>query len=48
MLKNLETEKRLAATEAVRLISSGQTVGLGIGLTAAYAVQELGESLKTV
>lgn len=46
MLKNLETEKRLAAKEAVRLIGSGQTVGLGTGSTAAYAVYELGESVK--
>lgn len=46
MVKDLETEKRLAAKEAVKLIGSDCIIGLGTGSTAAYAVWELGEAVK--
>lgn len=46
MVKDLETEKRLAAKEAVKLIGNDRIVGLGSGSTAAYAVLELGEAVK--
>jgi len=46
MIKDLEIEKRLAAKEAVKFIGNDRIVGLGSGSTAAYAVRELGESVK--
>lgn len=46
MLKDLETEKRLAAQEAVKLVGDHRIVGLGSGSTAAYAVRELGKAVK--
>lgn len=46
MTKDLETEKRRAAIEAVKLIGDGMTIGLGTGSTAAYAVRELGAAVK--
>ena len=46
MPKNLETEKRFAAKEAVKFIGSDRIVGLGSGSTAAYAVRELGKAVK--
>lgn len=41
-----ETEKYLAATEAVKLITNNQIVGLGTGSTATYAIQEIGKLVK--
>ncbi|MCG2462706.1 ribose-5-phosphate isomerase RpiA [Flavobacteriaceae bacterium F89] len=40
-----ENEKRSAAIEAVKLIRSGMTIGLGSGSTAAYMIQELGKKI---
>ncbi len=42
---NLETKKRLAAAEAVKLVKDGMTVGLGSGSTSAYMVHQLGEKV---
>ena len=42
MSENLEHFKQLAALEAVKLIKSGMTVGLGTGSTAKYAILEIG------
>ncbi len=42
---NKENEKKLAAIEAVKLIESGMTIGLGSGSTAAYMIQELGKKV---
>jgi len=41
-----ENEKKLAAIEAVKLIRSGMTVGLGSGSTAAYMIKELGKKVS--
>lgn len=41
-----ETEKKLAALEAVKFIKSGQTIGLGTGSTVFYAVEKIGELVK--
>lgn len=41
-MSDRETEKRLAACHAARLVRDGMFVGLGTGTTAAYAVRELG------
>ena len=43
---NQENEKKLAAIEAVKLIRSGMTVGLGSGSTAAYMIEELGRKVS--
>ncbi|KAA2217405.1 ribose-5-phosphate isomerase RpiA [Maribacter flavus] len=43
---NLETEKRLAATEAVKFVKDGMTVGLGSGSTSAYMIRILGEKVE--
>jgi ribose 5-phosphate isomerase A len=40
---NLDQEKQLAARAAVKLVESGDVVGLGSGSTAAYAVRFLAE-----
>jgi ribose 5-phosphate isomerase A len=39
---NLEHFKEQAALEAVKLVKSGMTVGLGTGSTAKYAILEIG------
>lgn len=46
MPDKLENEKKLAATEAVKYIKDGMTVGLGTGSTAVYAVGAIGELVK--
>ncbi|MBC7567365.1 MAG: hypothetical protein H7223_10435 [Pedobacter sp.] len=43
---NVEKEKLLAASEAVKLIQNGQTIGLGTGSTVYYAIKEIGELVK--
>jgi ribose 5-phosphate isomerase A len=40
-------EKELAATEAVKYISSGMIVGLGTGSSAYYAIQQLAKLIET-
>ena len=42
-----DLEKQLAARHAVRLVQSGMRVGLGSGSTAAYAIQHLGERIRS-
>lgn len=46
MSENLEHFKNLAALEAVKLVKSGMTVGLGTGSTAKYAILEIGRLIK--
>ena len=46
MSKSIEFEKELAAKEAIKLLSDGQTVGLGSGSTASYAIREIGKLVK--
>lgn len=46
MIIDLESEKQLAAIEAVKLISNHQIVGLGTGSTAKYAIAAIGELVK--
>ncbi|GHB72119.1 ribose-5-phosphate isomerase RpiA [Persicitalea jodogahamensis] len=46
MNTSIEFEKKLAAKEAVKLLSDGQTVGLGSGSTAGYAIREIGKLVK--
>lgn len=46
MNKLIEHEKELAAKEAVKLLFNGQTVGLGSGSTASYAIREIGNLVK--
>jgi ribose 5-phosphate isomerase A len=46
-LPDADTLKRAAALEAVKLVRSGMTVGLGTGSTAVHAVTELGRLLAT-
>ncbi len=41
-----DREKQLAAEAAAELVTSGQTVGLGTGSTAAFAVRKLGERVR--
>ncbi len=41
-----EQEKKNAALKAVTYIKSGQTIGLGTGSTAYYAIQKVGELVK--
>ncbi len=43
----VEETKRRAALEAVKEVRSGFVVGLGSGSTAAYAIQALGEALRS-
>jgi len=40
-------EKKTAAIEAVKHVQDGFVVGLGSGSTAAYAIEALGERIKT-
>lgn len=44
---NQELLKKQAAERAVEYVSSGMVVGLGTGSTASYAVQRIGELLKS-
>jgi ribose 5-phosphate isomerase A len=46
-LRDADALKRAAALEAVRLVRSGMTVGLGTGSTAVHAVNEIGRLLST-
>jgi len=46
MIIDLESEKQLAAKEAVKLIGNHQIVGLGTGSTAKYAITAIGELVK--
>ncbi|MCH8077740.1 MAG: ribose-5-phosphate isomerase RpiA [SAR324 cluster bacterium] len=41
-----DSEKQLAAEAAAELVTSGQTVGLGTGSTAAFAVRKLGQRVR--
>lgn len=41
-----EIEKELAAKEAVKFIKDGQTVGLGTGSSAVYAIRAIAERVK--
>jgi ribose 5-phosphate isomerase A len=41
-----ELAKRAAAREAVKEVKDGYVIGLGSGTTVAYAIQELGKSIK--
>lgn len=43
---SLDSEKQLAAIEAVKYVKSGMTVGLGTGSTAAHMVKELGRLVQ--
>ncbi|MDX1767788.1 MAG: ribose-5-phosphate isomerase RpiA [Arenibacter troitsensis] len=43
---SLDSEKQLAAIEAVKYVKSGMTVGLGTGSTAAHMVKELGRLIQ--
>jgi ribose 5-phosphate isomerase A len=42
-MRDLEKEKFLAAREAVKFVRADQTIGLGTGSTAEYAVREIGK-----
>ena len=44
-MSNLSAKKE-SALMAVALVKSGQSVGLGTGSTAAFAIQELGRRVK--
>lgn len=46
MTHDVEKEKYLAATEAVKFIRNNTVVGLGTGSTAVYAVKEIGNLVK--
>ena len=46
-MNNIKQEKSLAAKEAVKHIESGQTIGLGTGSTAYFAIAEIGEMVKS-
>lgn len=46
MNTSIEFEKESAAKEAIKLLSDGQTVGLGSGSTASYAIREIGKLVK--
>jgi ribose 5-phosphate isomerase A len=41
-----EEEKKNAASEAVKHVKNGFSIGLGTGSTAAYAIKELGRRVK--
>lgn len=43
---NLEQEKKLAAKEAVKLISDNMIVGLGTGSSSLYAIREIAELVR--
>jgi ribose 5-phosphate isomerase A len=45
-MKNSDTEKKLAAKEAIKLIRPGHVVGIGTGSTANFATYELGDLVK--
>jgi len=45
MEPNLDQEKKLAARAAVKLVESGNVVGLGSGSTASYAIRFLAERI---
>lgn len=45
-MKDLQSEKRIAAREAVKLISDNQIVGLGSGSSSVFAIHEIGERVK--
>ena len=45
-MQNLEEEKFLAATEAVKLIKDNQIIGLGTGSTAEFVVREIGKLVE--
>ena len=42
----IEDAKKRAASEAVKHIEEGFTVGLGTGNTAAYAIKEIGRKIQ--
>jgi ribose 5-phosphate isomerase A len=46
-LDPIAAQKQNAALEAVKHVKDGFTVGLGSGSTAAYAIQAIGERMKT-
>lgn len=46
-MNNLEVEKQVAATEALKYIDSGMVIGLGTGSTAAYFIKALSDKLKS-
>lgn len=45
-MNKINHEKSIAAKEAVKHIESGQTIGLGTGSTAYFAIAEIGEMVK--
>ena len=45
-MRDFVNEKKLAAKEAVKLLSDHQIVGLGSGSSATYAIIEIGERVK--
>lgn len=45
-MKDLKSEKTLAAKEAVKYLSNGQIVGLGSGSSAYIAIAKIGELVK--
>mgnify|MGYP003599272300 CR=1 FL=1 len=47
MLYKNENDKKLAALEAVKYIKSDMVIGLGTGSTAYYAVEAIGEMVKS-
>lgn len=42
-----ENEKKSAAIEAVKFVESGQIIGLGTGSTVFYAIEKIGELVKS-
>ncbi|TKT90736.1 ribose-5-phosphate isomerase RpiA [Dyadobacter frigoris] len=45
-MRDFVNEKKLAAKEAVKLLSDNQIVGLGSGSSATFAIMEIGERVK--
>lgn len=45
-MRDFVNEKKLAAKEAVKLLSDNQIVGLGSGSSATFAIIEIGERVK--
>jgi ribose 5-phosphate isomerase A len=45
-MRDFVNEKKLAAIEAVKLLSDNQIVGLGSGSSATFAILEIGERVK--
>jgi ribose 5-phosphate isomerase A len=45
-MRDFVNEKKLAAKEAVKLLSDHQIVGLGSGSSATFAIMEIGERVK--